>query len=131
LYGLDAISDNNGWYIAAAGIGIVFAGLIVLSLVIAQLHRLVALIDSVTRKPAVIPEAKPDIRIPPADPYDIDNTVKVYSSLVEELSPEFQLSELYALAKEYHLPHPHLSIRCLLETGKLQPLGDGVFVFIP
>jgi hypothetical protein len=131
LYGLDAISDNNGWYIAAAGIGIVFAGLIVLSLVIAQLHKLVALIDTLTRKSTVVSEPKLDIRVPPSDPYDIDNNVNVYSPLIRELSPEFQLSDLYALAKEYHLPHPHLSIRCLLEAGKLQPLGDGVFIFVP
>lgn len=130
MYGFDAISDNNGWFIAAAGVSIVFIGLIVLSLCIGQLHNVLALIEKLTSKPEVIPVPKPDIRIPPADPNDVETTVQVFTPLLEELSPEFQLSELYALAKEYHLPHPHLSIRCLLVNGKLQPLGEGVFIFV-
>ncbi len=131
MYGFDAISDNNGWFIAAIGVSIVFTGLIVLSLVIAQLHKVLALVEKLTSKSEKIPEPKPDIRIPPADPNDVETAVQVFTPLIEELSSEFQLSELYALAKEYHLPHPHLSIRCLLESGRLQPLGDGVFVFVP
>lgn len=131
MYGFDAISDNNGWFIAAIGVSIVFTGLIVLSLVIAQLHKVLALVEKLTSKSEKIPEPKPDILIPPADPNDVETAVQVFTPLIEELSSEFQLSELYALAKEYHLPHPHLSIRCLLESGRLQPLGDGVFVFVP
>ncbi|MBM9536904.1 OadG family protein [Desulfobulbus alkaliphilus] len=131
MYGFDAISANNGWFIAATGVSMVFIGLIVLTLIISQLHNVLALMEKLTAKPEVIPETKPTIRVPPPDPSDVETTARVFTPLIEELPSEFQLSELYALAKEYHLPHPHLSIRCLIENGTLQPLGEGVFIFIP
>ena len=40
MYGLEAISFHNGWAMALAGALIVFAGLVVLSTVIAQLHKI-------------------------------------------------------------------------------------------
>ena len=39
------------------------------------------------------------------------------------------LADLYVLAKKYHLPHSHLSIRTMVEAGRLEPLGDSVFRF--
>ena len=128
MYGFEAISHHNGLAIAATGACIVFAGLATLSLIISQLHKLVALLD---RPPKVIVEVvaeeRPQETAGPDCPMDIDLTVARYLPLIEELEPEFDLSDLYVLAKKYHLPHPHLSIRCLLEAGRLQPLGDGIF----
>jgi hypothetical protein len=55
LYGLEAINTNNGWAISTVGITIVFSGLVMLSLVIAQLHRALALWEklkqSLTQQP--------------------------------------------------------------------------------
>jgi hypothetical protein len=128
LYGFEAISHHNGWAIAATGACIVFAGLATLSLIISQLHKLVALLD---RPPKVIVdvvvEEKPQAPPLPDCPMNIDLTVARYLPLIGELDPEFDLADLYALAKRYHLPHPHLSIRCLQDAGKLHPLGDGIF----
>jgi hypothetical protein len=128
LYGFEAISHHNGWAIAATGASIVFTGLATLSLIISQLHKLVALLD---RPPKVIVEVaaekEPSAPPPPDCPMDLHLTVARYLPLIEELEPEFDLADLYVLAKRYHLPHPHLSIRCLLDAGKLQPLGDGIF----
>ena len=45
LYGLDAISASNGWAISVVGISIVFTGLVSLSAVISQLHKLVDLFE--------------------------------------------------------------------------------------
>ena len=66
---------------------------------------------------------------PPEDPLDLERTVERYLPLVEELDAEFVLADLYVLARKYHLPHVHLSIRTLVEAGRLEPMGDGVFRF--
>jgi hypothetical protein len=128
LFGFEAISHHNGWAIAVTGACIVFSGLATLSLIISQLHKLVALLD---RPPKVVVEVvadeEPQAPPPPECPLGLDLTVSRYLPLIEELEPEFDLADLYVLAKKYHLPHPHLSIRCLVDSGKLQPLGDGIF----
>ena len=131
MYGLEAIAHNNGWVIALTGACIVFAGLSLLSLTISQLHKVVALLDR-PPKPhiGVVAEEKVEVPTRPDCPSDINLAVQMYLPLVEELDPEFELADLYALARKYHLPHPHLSIRCLQEAGKLQPLGDGIFRFV-
>ena len=130
MVGLEAIAHNNGWTIAVTGAGIVFAGLATLSLVISQLHKLVALLDRPAKitVEVVVEETKPRW-IPPECPNDIEVAVRLFQPLIDELPPEFELAELYVLAKKYHLPHPHLSIRCLRDAGKLEFLGDGNFRF--
>lgn len=131
MFGLEAIAHNNGWTIAATGAGIVFAGLSALSFVISQLHKLVALLDRPPKTivEVVVEETKP-IWMPPDCPNDIQLAITLYHPLIEELPADFELAELYVLAKKYHLPHPHLSIRCLRDAGKLQFLGDGLFRYV-
>ncbi len=65
----------------------------------------------------------------PEDPLNLERTVERYLPLVEELDAEFVLADLYVLARKYHLPHVHLSIRTMVEAGRLEPLGEGVFRF--
>ena len=128
MFGLEAISHHNGWAIAVTGACIVFSGLGALSLIISQLHKLVALLDRPPKAVVeVVADEEPQTPPPPECPTDLDLTVSRYLPLIEELEPEFDLADLYVLAKKYHLPHPHLSIRCLVDSGKLQPLGDGIF----
>ncbi|MEN8212519.1 MAG: OadG family protein [Thermodesulfobacteriota bacterium] len=43
MYGLEAINANNGWSIAVVGVTIVFSGLVMLSFVISQLHKILDL----------------------------------------------------------------------------------------
>lgn len=130
MIGFEAIAHHNGWTIAVTGACIVFAGLATLSLAISQLHKLVALLDRPPKsaKDVVVEEQK-IIWSPPDCPNDIEVAVRLYQPLIEELPPEFELAELYELAKKYHLPHPHLSIRCLIYTEKLEFLGEGRFRF--
>jgi len=45
VYGFDNITANNGWAIAVIGASIVFAGLVILSFVISQIHRILELWD--------------------------------------------------------------------------------------
>lgn len=130
MVGFEAITHNNGWTIAVTGACIVFTGLATLSLIISQLHKLVALLDRPPKVTVevVVEEAKPRW-VAPECPNDLDVAIRLFQPLIDELPPEFDLAELYVLAKKYHLPHPHLSIRCLRDAGKLEFLGDGNFRF--
>lgn len=131
MFGFEAIAHNNGWTIAATGAGIVFTGLAALSLVISQLHKLVALLDRPPKAaPEVVVEATQPVWTPPDCPNDIQLAIALYQPLIEELPSDFELAELYVLARKYHLPHPHLSIRCLRDAGKLEFLGDGLFRYV-
>ena len=131
MYGFEAISHHNGWVSAATGACIVFAGLATLSFLISQLYKLVNLIDRPPKVTVTVaPPEKPVVPPPtPEDPLDLERTVERYLPLVEELDAEFVLADLYVLARKYHLPHVHLSIRTLVEAGRLEPMGDGVFRF--
>lgn len=131
LFGLEAIAHANGWTIAVTGACIVFAGLGTLSFTISQLQKLVALLDRPPKSAQeVVVEEPKVIWTPPDCPNDIEIAIRLYQPLIEELPSEFELAELYVLAGKYHLPHPHLSIRCLCSSGKLEPLGEGRFRFL-
>jgi Na+-transporting methylmalonyl-CoA/oxaloacetate decarboxylase gamma subunit len=132
LTGIEAITHYNGWAMAVVGATIVISGLAILALVISQLHKVIYLLEK--KKKVPIEEASEGIlkRSKPADK-DITNiefTLELYQPLLEELDEQFQLADLYALAQKYNLPHPHLSIRCMRESGKLHFLGDGNFRFV-
>lgn len=130
MIGFEAIAHHNGWAAAATGACIVFSGLATLSLIISQLHKIIALLDRPKKsKIAVVAEEEPKVMPKIECPLNLDLAIHRFEPLIEELDPEFDLADLYVLAKKYHLPHPHLSIRCLLDSGALQPLGDGIFRF--
>ena len=129
LYGFEAISHHNGWVAAATGACIVFAGLSTLAFLISQLHKLLNLLDRPPKVTVTVAPPEPPAAARPEDPLDLERTVERYLPLIEELDAEFVLADLYVLARKYHLPHVHLSIRTLVETGRLEPLGEGVFRF--
>ena len=131
MVGLEAIAHANGWTIAVTGACIVFTGLATLSFTISQLQKLVALLDRPPKSAQeVVVEEPKIIWTPPDCPNDLEIAIRLYQPLIEELPPEFELAELYVMARKYHLPHPHLSIRCLCNAGKLEPLGEGRFRFL-
>ncbi|MGD2268871.1 MAG: hypothetical protein PVI06_00610 [Desulfobacterales bacterium] len=135
MFGFENISAHDGWAMAAAGALIVLSGLAVLSLVISQLHKFVDLFETRKKDPhhigdrlkTVSTESKPEFIPPERFPEDIGEAAKLYRSLVEQLGPAFPLSELYAISNEQGLPHPHLTIKRLRETGFLIPVGGGNF----
>lgn len=43
MIGIENITNNNGWAMAAVGASIVFLGLVVLSFVISQIHKILKL----------------------------------------------------------------------------------------
>ncbi len=139
MYGLNAISVHNGWAMAFAGALIVFSGLVVLSLVIAQLHKVLTFFE---KKPADFqqdqetpdieqPEDKPGFLLPKPFPEDINEIARLYKPLVEELGETFYLSELYEILRTNDFPHPHITLTALREAEILIPDGDGVFTWNP
>jgi hypothetical protein len=120
---------------AAVGASIVFMGLVVLSFVISQIHKILALWDErekyivrfrkLLRNHAaekILAPAYAQRQFPTADELAGD-----YEPLVEQLTKPFTLSQLFEAAKQKNLPHPHLSIQRLQESGILIAEGDGTF----
>jgi biotin carboxyl carrier protein len=133
--GLEAIEAANGWVMSVTGATIVFCGLAVLSLIISQLHRLLALVEkSPEGKKKAEEEPKP-LEPPPSRPKeiikfcpdDIGETARLYQPLVGELGDSFELVALHRLARERDYPHTHMSISCLRSAGHLVPEGEGRF----
>jgi hypothetical protein len=137
LFGFENISANNGWAMAVVGASIVFLGLVVLSFVISQVHKILKLWEQRDeflerdKKQAQIEEPK-TVKAPvsrqPRLPSAKELT-SIYRPLVEQLKQPFELMQLFEISNKMDLPHPHLSIKYLQEAGVLIPQGDGRFTW--
>jgi len=130
LYGLEAISAYNGWAMAITGPLIVMAGLTILSIIISQLHKVVAIFDKKakqTTEPVV--KSKDEISVPKILPNDILETAKIYQMLIDKLEQPFELSDLYQVAEQNNFPHPILTVSRLRDAGILIREGEGIFVW--
>ncbi len=132
--GFANIAAHNGWSMALLGISIVMTGLIVLSLAISQIHKLVAFWERRQEKAALPPAPAVEIEIEsPAPslsgqcPINLDELADLYQPLTDPLGSPFELKELYRVAGESDLPHPHITIRCFREAGLLTMEGEGLF----
>ncbi len=139
MYGFHAITTHNGWAMAFVGALIVFSGLVVLSSVISQLYKVLLFWEK--RHPIFknnnkmpeddAPEETPGSHVPKEFPTDLDETARLYQSLVEEIGETFYLSKLYEVAKKNDFPHPHITLTAFREAEILVPYGDGVFGWNP
>jgi len=137
MFGIDNITNNNGWAMAVVGATTVFLGLIALTLVISQIHRILDLWENRGKKlngkkkqarsedkhKVAAPEAKSN-RLP-----TVSELTSIYRPLVEQLKEPFQLIQLFEKTKEMNLPHAHLSIKSLQEADILLAQGDGTFTW--
>ena len=118
MQGFEAISHYNGWAMAIVGASIVFSGLVVLSFAISQIHRLLMFWEDRdiylqrTRnfKNRILNKNHKDLIKEESLLDDINKTAQAYIPLVDQLGKSFQLVDLYHLAQENYLPHPHLTI---------------------
>jgi len=137
VYGFDNIAANNGWAIAVIGASIVFAGLVVLSFAISQIHKILELwdkrdISKERQKEAPATSGAQQIRgtaykaqhLP-----SVNDLISVYRPLVEQLKEPFELSQLFEISNKMDLAHPHLSIKQLWDADVLIALGDGAFIW--
>ena len=132
MYGLKAIAAANGWSMALAGALIVISGLAVLSFIVSQLHRIVALIEKDAAKDTDAPARNDTSRalaIPQRMPDDIEKVASFYRTLTDQLDSPFALQQVYALGVKNNFPHPHLSLNALRQAGLLIPAGQGRFTW--
>ena len=143
MYGLEAINANNGWAMAITGPLIVMSGLTILSIIISQLHKLVAIFDKKeipATEPAVkdkkteqatepVVKSKDQISVPKTFPDDISEVAKIYEKLIDKLEQPFELKDLYQIAKQNNFPHPILTVNRLRDAGILINEGEGLFVW--
>ena len=136
LFGFENISANNGWGMAVVGATIVFAGLVILSFTISQVHKILKVWEqrdeyfkSAGKKART---AEPEAVKAPARASHHLPTVKelasIYRPLVDQQQP-FTIMQLFEISNKMDLPHPHLSIKYLQEAEILVPQGDGKFIW--
>ena len=137
MFGIDNITNNNGWAMAVVGATTVFTGLIVLSFVISQIHKILDLWENrgkkANGKKEASRKAEKETPVPPAVKENrlptVSELTSIYRPLVEQLAEPFQLVQLFEKTKEMNLPHAHLSIKSLQEADILVAQGDGTFTW--
>jgi hypothetical protein len=132
VLGIDAITANNGWAMAITGACIVMCGLALLSFVISQLHKIIALTEGKAKKhsPPTPEPATPAVGLSAADIDLLDDlpaAARFYNSLTMDLGEVFSLPTLYRICQKENLPHPHITIMALRGAGYLVPAGEGNF----
>ena len=131
MFGIDNITNNNGWAMAVVGATTVFLGLVVLSFVISQIHKILEFWENRGKKQSH-PEKPLEVKKPAFTEKRLPTASElcsIYRPLVEQLKEPFQLIQLYEKTKEMDLPHAHLSIKCLQEADILVAQGDGTFLW--
>lgn len=134
MTGLEAIAANNGWAIAGLGICIVFTGLALLSLIISQLHKVLALLEDpgrhlrkFRRRGQVDTPAPPPEEVCVVIPPEIKESVRQYRMLVDRLGQPFSLPRLLFDAEGCGLEHPHSALNDLIRNGLIIPNGVGFY----
>jgi hypothetical protein len=137
LYSIENITAANGWAMAAVGASIVFLGLVVLSFVISQMHKILeywenrgARKSSSIIQPAATESPKSDATVFKEQHLpEVSELSATYGPFIEALDEPFNLAQVFEIAKENDLPHPHLSINRLREAGILVAQEDGTFTW--
>ncbi len=131
MFGIDNITNTNGWAMAVVGASTVFVGLAVLSFVISQVHKLLEAWDNRKKDKAVAAKAPKEEAPAPREQHlpTVSELCSIYRPLVEQLQEPFLLTQLFEKTKEMDLPHPHLSLKCLQEANVLVAQGDGTFTW--
>ena len=122
---------------AAVGASIVFSGLVVLTFVISQIHKILQLWED---REKFLNRFKKQAPVDDIEEFDtliyeerhlpeVDELIRTYGSLAEKLQEPFKLSELFEIANQADMPHPHLSIQRLQEAEVLIAQGDGTFIW--
>lgn len=134
MTGLENISANNGWAMAAAGIGIVFFGLILLSFAISQLHRILDILERLhtfTQRKKNKEQIKPVSDDEPEPPLTdiIEETIRNYQMLSRRIGDPFSLPKLLDLAEKCGLTKPYSTINMLIVSEIIVPDGNGYFIW--
>ena len=137
MYGLEAINAHNGWAISVVGVTIVFSGLVVLSLVISQLHKVLALYEnprkikdwfsrakSLEATSEATSETKVALLVLTQEQKEIS---KQFALLVSTLENHFSLPRLLDLARISGVKDCHSNLTILLKSAIIFPDNEGFF----
>ncbi|MCF8067019.1 MAG: OadG family protein [Desulfobacterales bacterium] len=135
MYGLEAISANNGWAMALLGITIVFSGLAFLSFFISRLHlflefwenkdeRIAKLKKRFQKKPEIKKEA-PVVKVPD----NLQEAMAQFKMLTTRIGDPFSLPRLIEMAEMSGLFHPHSTVNKFIKAGVIEPDGKGFFTW--
>ncbi len=133
MTGLEAISANNGWVISVLGISIVFSGLTLLSITIAQLHKFLDMwerrTDYYDRFKKRFRKTKEQDQLEECSvlPFDITESAKNFKMLADHIGEPFPLPKLLRFAKKCGLAHPHSSLNALILSGAIKPDDEGYY----
>lgn len=133
MYGLEAINANNGWAISVVGISIVFTGLILLSLVISQLHKVLAVYENPGKIKAWFSrETLSADGLETGSPVMViqeeqKGIAKQFSLLVRTMEDHFSLPRLLHLAQISGIKNPHSNLNLLLKSAIIFPDNEGFF----
>jgi hypothetical protein len=136
LYGIEAINANNGWAISAVGITIVFSGLVLLSFVIAQLHKGLDLYEnprkikgwfSLKKKQEQVDNSLETEGILLVLTKEQKEIAKQFALLVGTLEDHFSLPRLLELARISGVKNFHSNLNILLKSDILFPDKEGFF----
>lgn len=137
--GIGNIAANNGWAMFVVGYITVMVALAVLAGLISLMPKIIAIQEALnpfgrcaksghaSKAPVKAETAPPPV---PQETLPELNAMAIaaeYGPFVGQLESPFELQQVYVIARENDLEHPHLSIRTLLETGKLSQESNGLF----
>ena len=133
LYGLKAINAHNGWAISVVGVTIVFSGLVILSALISQLHKLVALFDNpgkikkmfAAKSESAAKTGSPEKKLILTEAQK--HVCRQYNLLAQTMDNVISLPKLLRMAKLSGLENPHANIIILLKSGILCADEQGYF----
>ncbi len=133
MTGLEAIAAHNGWAISAIGITIVFTGLTTLSIIIAQLHKVLRMWDDraeILKRFSGKAEKPPEINVCDLPlPGDVKASVRQYRMLVERLGEPFALPKLLDVSIQCGLARPHSALNDLIQAKVIVPDGQGYYTW--
>ncbi|MCP4356375.1 MAG: OadG family protein [Proteobacteria bacterium] len=131
--GFDAITNQNGWAMALVGVSIVFSGLLILSLSIAQLHKV---LDIWEKKGDVYKKIveKREQKAKKVKAYKdltvtewLEISVKQFNILVQAMDDPFSLPVLLDVAQKRGLLRPHSALTEFLKIELIIPDGNGYY----
>ena len=136
MFGIKAISAQNGWEYAFLGVCIVFSGLVLLAFVLSQLHKLLNLWEN---RSLIGQQLK--VRLKKEASFEASVTTKTelspdllesklhFQLLVERIGDPFALPRLLRLAEKSGLHRPHANINELLQAGIILPDKNGYYTW--
>lgn len=129
-----AISEHNGWSIAIVGITIVFFGLVALSVIVSQLHKILMAWDNrriLAKRLKAFLLGKGSIQPGLEDaPFEVLQDAKNLDLLAPYLPEKFSPDELFAIAEKRGIEIRQHSIHYLTEAGYLKLDKQGNYFWV-